>query len=461
MKLTKEKVQALFLNDYGKPYTLTQGQVEIFNAVYDPEISRAAIRALTQYGKSEVTALALITAATMRKEKILIVAPSSKQAGIIMSYIIIHLFDNDIFKRAIEWWGSLEILKQERSKKRITLTNGSEFFILTSDVRTVSQEARNVMGFGATMVIVDESSLIPDTMFSKIFRMVGGVKDGKMVQLGNPFERNHFKRAFDSPRYKKIIIDWKQALKEGRITQEFIDEAKDELRTNPIDFDIFYNCKFPDEGAENSLIPADWVDKAVEQKVPDGEVTAGLDVARFGKDKTVYYCRNGGRVVRLEVVGKRDTMEVVGWVRTLIEKDKPTTLSVDVVGLGAGVYDRLRELEDENEINCEILGINVGEKPTGQKQEVEKFYNLKSQMFWKLGPWFKPENGKSGVSIPNDSQLIEELKALRYSYFGDRKIRIESKEKMKLRIGRSPDRVDALMLAFSGLTKPRPSMVVF
>lgn len=448
-----------FKNDSDEPYQLTDRQADIFGSIYEPTITRVAIRATTQFGKSEVTALALIMAAVSRREKILIVAPSQKQAAIIMGYVIIHLFDHDYLKMMIEWEGSLERLKQERSKRRITFKTGSEIFILTADARTVSQEAKNLMGFSATILIVDESALIPDKMFSKILRMVGGGKGRKLVQVGNPFESRHFKRAFESKRYEKIIIDWKQALEEGRITQEFLNEAKEEMP--PMDWTIFYECKFPTMGAEDALIPSDWIENAVNQKGCEGEhKQAGLDVARFGRDKTVYIFRRGGEVKRKETIGKMDTMEVVGWARGYLEEDEPEILAVDVIGIGSGVFDRLSEFEDEGTIDTEIEPINVGEASTDEEFK-KKFFNLRAQVFWNLRELFKPDkNGQSQISIPNDPVLKRQLSEIRYKYSSERKIKIEAKEEMKKRLGSSPDEADALALAFFDTSGSDPGMMI-
>jgi len=421
-----------------------------------------AIKASTQYGKSDVASMALISAAIQRKEKVLIVSPSQKQSGIIMGYIITHLFDDEYIRQMIEWYGSLERLKQERSKRRITLRDiDSEFFILTANARTVSEEAKSLMGYGATIVCVDESALIPDPMFSKVLRMVGSktrTRRRKLIQLGNPFPSAHFQRAFKSSRYQTLTVDYKQAIAEGRLDPEFVQEAKEEM--SAYDFGVFYECQFPAEGAVNALIPSDWVDLAVNQTgIPLGDRKAGIDVARFGDDKTVYCFREGGQVRRLESVGKRDTMEVVGWARVFIDKDEPEMTAIDTIGLGAGVFDRL------SEEGYDVSDVNVGAKPmpTDKLDEEEvkrKFYNLKAQMLWQLREWFKPKGGHSSISIPNDPELIKQLKEIRYNYTSSKQIKIESKEDMKKRIGQSPDKADALMLAFCDLTEGGVEMYI-
>lgn len=442
----KDYVYALFKDQYGNPFKLTDGQAEIFKAIYEPEYNRVVIRTITQYGKSETASMAILLAAVTRREKIAIVAPKEKQANIIMSALITHIFDNELIKRMLTVETTLERLKQEKSKKRITFINGSEIAIITANVDTLKEEGKGLMGFGATMVLVDESSLIPDIIFGKILRMVGGQvyeghDRGKLIQLGNPFERNHFFNAFRSVRYYKIIVKKEQALKEGRITQEFLDEAKE--TTTPLDYLIFYECEFPELGAEDSLIPYSWIEAAVENpNAMGGDKKDGLDIARFGKDKSVFCFKEGFKFTRLEVIQNMDTMSLVGWASRLLDSDGRPPLNLDIVGIGSGVYDRMEELGE-----YEVNGINAGESPTTDEAK-KKFTNLRAELFWDLRETFKlDENGQSHAYIPDDAELKQELSEIRYGYSSDKKIKVESKDEMKKRIGRSPDKADAVGLA--------------
>lgn len=433
---------------------LTQGQSDIFKLIYEPDYTRVVVRAVTQYGKSDTTSMAIIMAAVNRREKVLIVAPSEQQASIIMGDVIDHLFDHPYITQMMSYdRGSLERLKQERSKNRITLRNGSEIFVLTANVREVKREATNLMGFGASIVIIDESSLIPDTMFSKILRMVGGFKRGKIVQLGNPFERNHFYKAFYSDRYEKIIIDDKQALAEGRISQEMLDEAREEM--SPLEYKIFYECEFPEGGSIDSLIPLDWINLAVNNSrvKPSGAKGAGLDVARFGNDKSILVKRTGNYVHPLLENRKLDTMTLVGWAREHLDDEEDLdSLNIDAVGVGAGVYDRMDELADNGDIDYEVFEISGGSSAIGEyggKPAKDKFVNLRAQIHWQLRDVFKPnDDGTSNVHIPDDAELKKQLSEIRYKFASDKRIKIEEKEEMKKRIGMSPDKADALGYCF-------------
>ena len=121
----------LFKDFSGKEFKLTPVQQQIFGMIFEPRIKRVVIKATTQYGKSEVASMALIARAIWRTEKILIIAPSAKQAGIIMGKIIEHLFDNPVMVGMIDYSaGTIERLRQERSKERITFKNGSEIYFV-------------------------------------------------------------------------------------------------------------------------------------------------------------------------------------------------------------------------------------------------------------------------------------------------------------------------------------------
>ena len=460
-----------FRDMYGDNFKLTPWQQEIYKAVYEPEHTRVAIKTTTQYGKSEVVSMALINVAIERREKILIVAPSGAQASIIMDKVIDHIFDSPFITGMVDYKGdSLEKLKQEKSKERITFKNSSEIFMLTADVKNIQREAKNLMGFGATLIIIDESSLIPDNMYSKILRMVGGAKKGKIVQLGNPFESNHFGKCFggvekhgkwQAKRYFCISVHYKTALKEGRLTQEFLDEAREDM--TEFDWNIFYEVKFPEGGNINGLIPRAWIELAVNQKGCEGDFKqTGLDPARFGSDKTVFTYRKGGVIAPQEQTEKMDTMEVAGWTRPKLDELQPDRHVTDVVGLGAGVHDRLEEVQDEPNCkwtDCELIPLNVGESPTDPESK-GKFVNLRAQVYWHLRKLFKPDErtGRSQISIPDDPELKKQLEEIRYKYSSERKIKIEPKDEMKKRLGYSPDKADSLAMACWDYEETEPQL---
>ena len=137
-----------------------------------------------------------------------------------------------------------------------------------------------------------------------------------------------------------------------------------------------------------------------------------------------------------------DTMQLTGWVVSAIKEFGPARINVDEIGVGAGVVDRLRE-EGYN-----VKGINVARSA----RQDNLFANLRAEGYWRLRELF----AAGGISIPQDNQLMGELAALRYTYDSQGRVLIESKESIRQRGLPSPDKADALMLAFlepSGRTR--------
>lgn len=420
---------------------MTDTQARIFKAIYEPLITRAAIKTPTQFGKSDTTALACLLILCERKEKIAIVAPKKLQAGIIMNDLINHLFDHPEITAQLDMatdQKSLARLRTERSKNRLTFRKGGEIYIITADAKTMKEEGNALMGFGATIVIADESSLIPDKIYTKILRMVGGKKTGKIVKLGNPFYRNHFYRSFYDSRYYKVSIDWRVAVAEGRFTLDFIEETRE--NSDEEDFKILYETEFPDRSGENSLIAGMVLDAAVNKILKNEENTSqvGIDIARYGSDKSVYYLRRGGKVVKRKTFKKLDLMELVGRIRAELDIDKPDMVALDIVGIGAGVYDRLIELGYDN-----VVGVNAGAGP--EKKFADKFLNMRAFIYWHLREEFE----KGNISLEYDKELFEELTETDYFFLSDKKKKIQSKDEIKKKLGRSPDKADALALCFA------------
>jgi hypothetical protein len=156
-----------------------------------------------------------------------------------------------------------------------------------------------------------------------------------------------------------------------------------------------------------------------------------------------------------------DTMEVTGWVHGFLDEDVPDVHCTDIIGIGSGVHDRLCEIQGDTEWDeCVIVPINVGEAPTDDDSK-KKFYNLRAQVFWYLRELFKPDkNGHSSISIPNDPDLKKQLEEIRYKYSSERKIKIEAKDEMKKRLGASPDKSDALALAFWDTAFTEPELII-
>jgi phage terminase large subunit len=193
---------------------------------------------------------------------------------------------------------------------------------------------------------------------------------------------------------------------------------------------------------DDVVIPLAWLEAARKRDVATFDVlpTWGLDVARFGEDSSALAKRKGNRL--LEPVAEwrnLDIMQVAGRVlnewKLTEEALRPSAIFVDVIGLGAGVVDRLKEME------LPVVGINVGESAASD----EKFQRLRDELWWKGREWF----GAKDCVIADDEALIAELTGPTYDYSSNGKIVVESKRDMKKRGIKSPNRADAFLLTLA------------
>jgi hypothetical protein len=190
---------------------------------------------------------------------------------------------------------------------------------------------------------------------------------------------------------------------------------------------------------DDTLISLHSVEQASKRVVEQPEGTAvvwGLDVARYGDDASVLCIRQGRHLVSLHSWKKLSLMELSGRVLDLLNTtdEPPEEILVDSIGLGAGVLDRLRELD----INAR--GVNVSESPA----MADRYANLRAELWDLTKQWFNEE-----VQIPNDDSLIADLTAPRYSFNSSGKMIVESKAETKKRLGRSTDFADSLVLTFA------------
>ena len=190
------------------------------------------------------------------------------------------------------------------------------------------------------------------------------------------------------------------------------------------------------DGRESAAQPADSVptdgrESADESAAP---VILAVDVARYGSDRSVILRRRGQTVEDIRTFRRLDTMQLTGWVAAAIREWGNAEVYVDEIGVGAGVVDRLKEQ------GFRVRGVNVARAA----RQDGLFANLRAEGYWRLRELF----AAGQITIPRDHQLIGELAALRYSYDSQGRIQMESKEAMRQRGLPSPDKADALMLAF-------------
>lgn len=319
------------------------------------------------------------------------------------------------------------------------------------------------------LVIVDEAAGVPEDIFEAIEGVLTS-EHSRLLLLGNPTSiGGTFHKAFRGAGYHTIHIgafDSPNFTAFGITPEDFPGNSWEEKITGRLPnpklitpewaYDKFlkwgpdspaYQARvlgnFPEAG-DDTLIPLAWVEAAQARwlDVEPGEpIEIGCDVARYGSDETVIAIRRGGRVEPLLVYAQKDTMETAGLVKAAHAETSATAIKVDEIGIGAGVVDRLKELK------CPATGVNVASAPV----EPERFMNLRAELWWNLRERLDPNPrvNPNPIALPPDDQLLADLTNVKYKIDSRGRIQLESKEEIKKRLGRSPDRGDAVVLAYA------------
>jgi hypothetical protein len=392
--------------------------------------------------------MACVFIACIQDEVVSVVAPSNEKAKEIMRYFIQHLGDHIAFFSQLESDTKLERLKQEESKDRIILRNGGGVYTLSVNQRAFGKSIESAMGKGSRIVVMDEGGLMADHTEATVYRMIAGKGiNAFYCKVGNTFYTekpySHFYKTSDT--YPKIWIDYKQALKEGRYTQEFIDEA----RGKPM-FRELYECLFPprdtlDADGYRYLFPKNMIVEAFIDELPEemegGRISA-VDVGRGG-DETTFVHRHDKYMWLQEKNQSKDLMGHVTIVRGMIE-DGSKYVNIDDTGVGGGLTDRCVE------VGLKVQGIAWASQPQVDKI---RFLNRKAENYWSLYEFLRD----GGKLLRHDGWL--ELAEVKYKINSSEKIQIEPKERMKLRGLHSPNIADAGALTFNTMSIPDLSFI--
>ncbi|HEU5117225.1 MAG TPA: hypothetical protein VFT74_11215, partial [Isosphaeraceae bacterium] len=142
-----------------------------------------------------------------------------------------------------------------------------------------------------------------------------------------------------------------------------------------------------------------------------------------------------------------DTAEIADRAAAHLHEPRSTVV-VDVIGIGAGVYDLLRRYKNRNVIEGSPVPWNAAARTPRQDQIGQfKFLNDRAAAWWNLRELLDPSKG-SNIALPDDEQLLEELVAPKFGYNVGGTLKIEEKAEIKRRIGRSTDSADAVVACF-------------
>lgn len=287
--------------------------------------------------------------------------------------------------------------------------------------------------------IVDEGSGVVAPIFDVIDATMTD-PDSFVFVFANPIRKSgRFYELFTrfSHRWQTMTVDARRAkaANKAKIQADIEDwgEDSDYVRVN-------VRGEFPKDDA-HTLIPQSLIE-AAQKRIVDGcenyRPIWGVDPARFGDDRTAWVSRRHRRTEKVEQWRGLNTMQIVGRLKAEWDEcahdDRPTHIIVDVIGIGAGVVDRARELEWGD---TEIVSVNVSESPAVKA----KFHKLRDEMFWKGREWFE------GLNVQCEDKIIgAELADILFSYTSAGQIKVEPKDDIKERLGRSPDVGEAFLL---------------
>ena len=297
-------------------------------------------------------------------------------------------------------------------------------------------------GTYADGVVLDEYAQIKPDVFTEIIRPMLLSREGWAVFMGTPKGQNAFFELFNQAQKNAQTepgIWWVgvfRADESNVISPAELKRLKDE--TPDVIFRQEYLCDFT-ASAENILIPIDTVMNACRREISaDGIRYApkiiGVDPARFGADRSVIFCRQGVKAFEPRVLTHLDNMTLAACVAHEIDEFHPDAVFVDA-GCGGGVIDRLRQLGYRN-----IVEVPFGASASRPGQ----YANKRAEMWYEMAQWIKTV----GVLPPN-AALKADLCQVCYDYDAQGRLRLESKEKLKERTGKSPDLADALALTFA------------
>ena len=320
--------------------------------------------------------------------------------------------------------------------------NGKDWFAIarTSSANSnPDEQAETLAGFNEDfkMVIIDEATGVPAGVFKPLEGGLAG-KCNFILMIFNPTRSRCF--AVDShygDKARWITFRW-NAEECERVAPEHITMMATKYGRASNHYRIRV-LGLPPLADTDTLIQWDWIQDAINRPIEplsDDPICRGIDVGAGG-DKSVILTRKGGKVLNLVRNTSKNTMDLVGWVVNEDARDEDAINYVDNVGIGKGVYDRLREVNSSRTYAVDV-------RRTARLSE--KFSRIRDELWWNLRTRF--EQGL--ISIPDDKELCEQLAVIKYKIReSDGKIKVESKDEMRGRGFSSPDEADALCLSFA------------
>ncbi|WP_328186919.1 terminase [Marinobacter sp. OP 3.4] len=346
-------------------------------------------------------------------------------------------------------WRELSVWHQRSINKHWFKWTATRFFAVESPetwgVTAIAWSEHNSDAFAGlhaehVLVIFDEASTVADIIWE--------VTEGAMTTpgafwfvYGNPVRNTgRFRECFRSMRHR-----WNTRQVDSRTcrmtNKAEIDQWADDYGEDSDFFRVRVKGQFP-RASSSQLINEDTAEAARLRVIPKRiyeryPVVIGVDVARYGDDRTVIVRRQGPKVWMPETYREISTMEVAAKAYEAWQEHKADAVCVDGIGVGAGVVDRLEEL------GAPVVDV----QSAARAEDPRKYFNTRAEIWCRMAEWLHD------AALPDDKELILEMTAIEYGYNANMQIVIERTEDLKKRINVSPDLASALAMTMADSTK--------
>lgn len=390
-----------------------------YKQLFEPKWRHIAYYGGRGSGKSTAVAYALLLRG--RQQKLRILCTREFQNSITDS---VHKLLKDLIDK--HGFGDYEV-----QRDTIRNVNGTEFIFkgLRKDSQAIkSLEGVNISWQEEAQTITKESidTLIP-TIRSKGSQLIWTFN--RLTEL-DPVYTEICQNPTPDTYTLKVNSDVLEAI--GQLPQVLIDEREKMREREPELFPHVWLGE-PISQTDNAIISRTKALNAMNRTVePDGAIEVGVDVARFGADRSTFYKRKGLKIVGHDEHSKLSLTDLAERLESFVDFDKGIRIKVDDGGLGGGLTDIMKQR------GYDIVPCNFGAAPSNK----DKYNNLISEA------WFYLQGIIDTIEIPNDPDLLMELTTRRWKMDSKGRRVVESKDEYKKRGYRSPDKADGLLLAF-------------
>ncbi|EMA6344872.1 DEAD/DEAH box helicase family protein [Bacillus cytotoxicus] len=382
--------------------------------------------------------------------KVICTAPTKEQLFTVLWAEIAKWLERSKVKNLLKW-----------TKTRVYMIGSEERWFATARTAT---KPENMQGFHEDymLFVCDEASGIADPIMEAILGTLSG-EENKLLLCGNPtrtsgvFYDSHNK---DRDMYKAHKVS---SMDSPRTSKDNIEMLKRKYNEDSDVYRVRVLGEFPKAEAD-AFIPLEYAEQAAATKLSvdrrERILHLGVDVARFGDDETVIAVRIGTVVTELKRYSKQGTTQTAGRVleaarnyMKMYSFIKEVHIKVDADGVGGGVVDRLDEVVYEEGLDyIKVMPIHNGSSAQDisyENMSTELWAGVREILEENFSAYMRGEPSK--VSIPNDEKLVSQLTTRKYRITSKGKIALEKKDDMKKRGLQSPDRADAIVLAFANV----------